>query len=64
LSAGLALNGTYTLAANGRGTAILNAVNNTLNLAFYAAGGSRIVFIEVDNVDPAVEHSRNSNSWR
>ncbi len=54
LSAGLALNGTYTLAANGRGTATLNAANNTLNLAFYAAGGSRIVFIEVDNVDPAV----------
>jgi hypothetical protein len=54
LSFGLSLTGTYNVAANGRGTATLTTANSTLNLVFYTAGGSRAVFIEVDNVDPAL----------
>ena len=54
LSLGLALSGTYNMSANGRGTGTLNTANSTLNLVVYAAGGAKVVFIEVDNIDPAV----------
>jgi hypothetical protein len=54
LTLGLALSGTYNMNANGRGTGTLRTANNTLNVVFYAAGGAKVVFIEIDNIDPAV----------
>jgi hypothetical protein len=54
LNLGLALSGTYSMNSNGRGTGTLKTANNTLNLVFYAAGGAKVVFIEIDNIDPAV----------
>ena len=46
---GLALNGTYTLAGNGRGTATLRSSSGTQTLIVYAVSSNRLLFIEVDS---------------
>lgn len=48
LSNSLALNGNYTVSANGRGTARLNTSLETINIVFYMASSSRVLFIESD----------------
>src|SRR5262249_45750547 len=45
----LALTGTYSAAANGRGTATLNSAAGPVNIIFYMASNSRVVFIEPDS---------------
>lgn len=54
LSTGLALNGTYNLAANGRSTGRLVSSFGTENVIYYAVNGTRILFIEVDTNTVAV----------
>jgi hypothetical protein len=49
ISPGLALSGNYSAAANGRGTATLNSVAGPMNITFYMASNSRVVFIESDS---------------
>ena len=49
LSLGFALNGSYTLAANGRGTTQLHSTFGTQNLITYGVSGSRVLFIEADS---------------
>jgi hypothetical protein len=48
LSNSLALNGNYTVSSNGRGTARLNTSLETINIVFYMASSSRVLFIESD----------------
>jgi len=48
LSANLALTGTYSAGANGRGTATLNSAAGPVNIVFFMASTSRVVFIESD----------------
>jgi hypothetical protein len=45
----LALTGTYSTAANGRGTGTLNSAAGPVNIIFYMASSSRVVFIEADS---------------
>lgn len=45
----LALTGNYTVAANGRGTGTLNTAASPVNIIFYMANNSRVVFIEPDS---------------
>jgi hypothetical protein len=54
LNTGLALNGTYALAANGRATGTLVSAAGTQNVIYYAASGMHILFIEIDNNAVAV----------
>ena len=54
LSQRLALNGTYSVSANGRGTATLRSSAGTQDLVFYMAGSSRILMIEVGSTAIAV----------
>jgi hypothetical protein len=49
----LALTGTYTTGANGRGTATLNSAAGPVNIVFYMANTSRVVFIEPDSFQVA-----------
>jgi len=49
LSLGFILNGTYTLAGNGQGTAQLRSSFGTQNLIIYGVSGSRVLFIEADS---------------
>lgn len=42
----LALNGSYTVSASGRGTATLHTSAGNVNIIFYMASGSRVLFIE------------------
>ncbi|HKF22635.1 MAG TPA: hypothetical protein VKE93_13785 [Candidatus Angelobacter sp.] len=49
----LALTGTYSAAANGRGTGTLNTSAGPVNIIFYMASGSRVVFIEADSFQVA-----------
>ncbi|HEV2987786.1 MAG TPA: hypothetical protein VG759_05050 [Candidatus Angelobacter sp.] len=48
LSNGLALNSSYTVAANGRGTAALKSSAGTQNIIFYVVNNSRVLLIETD----------------
>jgi hypothetical protein len=50
----LALNGSYSVSANGRGTATLHSNLGNFNIFFYMASGSRVLFIESDNAQVAV----------
>jgi hypothetical protein len=49
LEPNLGLNGSYTLAGNGRATGTLVTSAGTLNVIYYVANSSQILFIEVDN---------------
>jgi hypothetical protein len=49
----LALTGTYSAAANGRGTGTLNTSAGPVNIIFYMASGSRVVFVEADSFQVA-----------
>ena len=49
LSSGLALNGTYAVAGNGRGTATLHSTFGAQNIIFYMVSSSRALFIEADS---------------
>ena len=51
---GLALNGTYSVNSNGRGTATLQSSAGTLNLDFYVVNASRVLFVEIDPTLPSV----------
>jgi hypothetical protein len=46
----LPLSGTYTVAANGRGTAVLTTSAGTSNFSFYVVSRSELIFIELDVV--------------
>ncbi|HLW55329.1 MAG TPA: hypothetical protein VKW06_21045 [Candidatus Angelobacter sp.] len=48
LTSNLALNGSYSVSANGRGTASLRTSQGTINLIFYMAGSSQVLFVEMD----------------
>jgi hypothetical protein len=48
LSNGLALNSSYSVAANGRGTAALKSSAGTQNIIFYVVSNSRVLLIETD----------------
>lgn len=49
LSNSLALSGTYSISANGRGTGTLNPSSlGTFNVIYYVASGSRVLFMEPD----------------
>lgn len=48
LGSGLALRGTYTLAATGRGTSALTSSAGTMNLIFYMVDASDFIFLEAD----------------
>jgi hypothetical protein len=48
LAPSLALNGNYTVSGNGRGTARLNTSLPPINIVFYMASSSRVLFIESD----------------
>ncbi|HLJ26992.1 MAG TPA: hypothetical protein VKY85_09820 [Candidatus Angelobacter sp.] len=48
LSNNLALTGTYTIAASGRGTATFQSQIGTQNIVFYVVNGTRVLFIDVD----------------
>jgi hypothetical protein len=48
LSNSLTLNGNYSVSANGRGTARLNTSLESINIIFYMASNSRVLFIESD----------------
>lgn len=48
LAANLALNGTYTVSANGRGTGTLTSSAGPMNITIYMINGSRALFIETD----------------
>src|SRR5262249_12979401 len=45
----LALTGTYSVGANGRGTGTLNSAAGPVNIVFYMASTSRVVFIQPDS---------------
>jgi len=49
LSRGLAFNGPYTLASNGRGAATLTSSQGKQNLALYFVSGARVLFIDIDS---------------
>src|SRR5262249_12513695 len=49
ISFGQPLTGTYTIAANGRATVPLKTSLGTQNMVFYAASGTRALFIELDS---------------
>jgi hypothetical protein len=49
-STSLTLSGNYTMSANGRATGTLHSSLGTFNVIFYAATGSRVLFIENDAV--------------
>jgi hypothetical protein len=48
LSTSLALNGNYSLASNGRGTAGLRTSFGTFNIVLYTVNNSQVLFIEMD----------------
>jgi hypothetical protein len=48
LNSSLTLTGNYSISANGRGTGTLRNSLGTFNVIFYAANGSRVLFIETD----------------
>ncbi|HEY6349063.1 MAG TPA: hypothetical protein VI636_06600 [Candidatus Angelobacter sp.] len=48
LSPNLSLTGTYSIAANGRGTGTLQSSLGTQNVIFYTVSNSRVLFIDVD----------------
>lgn len=48
LSNGLALKSSYTIAANGRGTASLQSSAGTQNIIFYVVSNGRVLLIETD----------------
>lgn len=54
LSLGLAANGSYSLASNGRGNASISTSAGRMNFFIYAVSSSRVLFIEVDTTSPAV----------
>ncbi len=54
LSTGLALNGTYNLAASGRATGTLVSTFGTQNVIYYAVSGTHVLFIEIDTNAVAV----------
>ncbi len=54
LSFDLALNGNYSLAANGRGTATLKTSAGNTNFIIYGVNSSRVLFIEVDTNQIAI----------
>ncbi|HMF90295.1 MAG TPA: hypothetical protein VKL40_06605, partial [Candidatus Angelobacter sp.] len=49
LAGSLALSGTYAVSPNGRGTGTLNTAAGPVNIIFYMASSSRVVFIEPDS---------------
>jgi hypothetical protein len=49
LSRQLAFNGTYSLSANGRGTASLTSSNGLQNFTFYAVSPSQLLLVETDS---------------
>ncbi len=51
---GLALNGTYSVSNNGRGTATLQSSAGILNLDFYVVDPAHVLFVEIDPNLPAV----------
>jgi hypothetical protein len=48
LSSGLAVSGTYVLAANGQGTMTLQSSVGTQNFVIFAVSNGRLLFIEID----------------
>jgi len=54
LSLGLAANGSYSLASNGRGNASISTSAGRMNFFIYAVSSSRVLFIEADTSSPAV----------
>jgi hypothetical protein len=55
LSNSLALTGTYTMTANGRGTGTLHTSTlGTFNVIYYMASGSRVLFMEPDGTQMSV----------
>jgi hypothetical protein len=54
LSPSQTLSGTYSFAANGRGTGTLNFAGSNFTVIHYIVSGSRVLFIEADNQQPAV----------
>ena len=48
LNSSLALSGSYTVSSNGRGTTALRTSQGNINLIFYMASNSQIVFVELD----------------
>jgi hypothetical protein len=45
----LALSGSYNVASNGRGTAMVTSSNGTSSFAFYVVSSSQVKFIEIDS---------------
>ncbi|HWX56006.1 MAG TPA: hypothetical protein VN176_15565 [Verrucomicrobiae bacterium] len=54
LTSNLALTGTYSLGANGRSTGTLSSAAGSLNVIYYAASSSHLLFIEIDTNSVAV----------
>lgn len=50
VSTNLNVNGTYSVAANGRGTATLITPNGSSNFAFYVVDANRLKLIQIDSV--------------
>jgi hypothetical protein len=48
LGSGLALTGTYSLPASGRGTAVFNSTAGAMNLILYMVGASDFIYLETD----------------
>ena len=48
LAGGLALTGTYSFAATGRGTSALKSTAGNMNLILYMINGSQVIFLEAD----------------
>jgi hypothetical protein len=48
LGSGLALTGTYTLPATGRGTAVFNSNAGAMNLIFYMVDATHFIYLEAD----------------
>jgi hypothetical protein len=48
LNSSLALGGSYSVGSNGRGTAALRSSQGNINLIFYIASNSQILFVELD----------------
>ena len=49
VSTNLSLTGTYSIAANGRGTGTLKSSLATQNVAFYVVNGSKVLFVDLDS---------------
>ena len=58
LSANVALNGTYSVEADGRGSGSINGPNGTLTLRFYMISFDQAVFVEIDTNNDQIGSAR------